>query len=157
MLDVPRTRIEDVESRVTRPNPDEARIIDEQRDDCVACERSWTTLAVPKYRELIGAAVPARQSAVAHRDPQIVVSIFGNGLDVVARKSVRSAAPITISNQPMPVITHQAVLSAKPHETLAVLQRGIDSALWQPISGGQMLENRGRLLGDSPGGRLHED
>jgi hypothetical protein len=85
-----------------------------------------------------------------------VIRILGNRPNQAARQRVRGALPIPIPNQPVPVVTHEAILSAEPDETLAVLQARQDGALRQPIGGRQMIEDGRGRLSDAPGGLLHE-
>ena len=107
------------------------------------------TRLMTEDRESVGIPIPTGQPAVRDCDPQIVMLILGDGLNEIARQPIRGAAAIAVSEQPVSVITDQAILRTEPDKTLGVLQGYVHRALGQTVRRGQMLEYRrrsGRLV-----------
>jgi hypothetical protein len=109
---------------------------------------------MPEHSKSICIAVPSGKATVRHCDPQIVMSILSDGLNEVAREPIRCPSMISVPKEPVSVVANQAIFRAEPDESLAVLQRGVDRALGQPVRGGEMLENSGRCLGSGRRSRL---
>src|SRR4029077_15089853 len=151
-------RVKDVDTRVTGTDPDAAQVIDDQCAEYIAGKRFGMRRVVPVHRESIGAAVPPGQATVREGDPEVVVNVFGDRLDEVARKPVGRPAAVTVAKEPVSVVANEAVLGSGPHESLAVLQGGVDGALGQAAGGRQMREDgrgcigaaRGRCGGQGP-------
>jgi hypothetical protein len=79
-------RIQDVETLVECPGPDPSLRVDEQRADAVTRERARILRIVLVVLESVGGAIPVLDAAAVRGQPQIVVTVLGDGPDVVTRK-----------------------------------------------------------------------
>jgi hypothetical protein len=147
VIDAPGDRIQDIDTRVTSAYPDAAAAIDKQCAEDIAGKRVGTRRVMPVYRESIGAAVPLGKAAVRQGDPEVMVKVFHDRLNEVARKPIGRSAPVTVAKQPVSVVANEAVFGPEPYESLAILQGGVHGALRQAIRGRQMCEDGRRRIG----------
>src|ERR1700682_3060970 len=106
--------------------------------------------------EAVRRALPACQAPVLDGDPQIVVPVLDDGLDVVARQPAAGTARVGVAEQLMAVVAHQAVFGGEPHEALRILQGREYRPLRQAVRCRQVLENERRICGARAGTRSQQ-
>jgi len=138
VLDAPRCRLQNVEPRVGGSDPDTIAAIDHDSVHGVAGERGGIVRVVAVDDEGVGGALPARHAAVLDGDPQIVVPVLDDGLDVVARQPAAGAARVGVAEQ---------LMAVEPYEALRVLQGREHRPLRQAVGGRQVIEHQRRVRG----------
>ncbi len=149
MLAAPGGRIEDIDASIGRTDPEPAARIERKRAGGVAGERARICGVVAIDREGVGRPIPTGNTRILDRDPQIVVRILDDLMNVVARQAATGARGVRIAQQLMAVIAHQAILRTQPYEALRVLQGHEDGPLREPIRGREVLEDERRRVGGS--------
>ncbi len=141
MFDPAGRRLQNIDSRIAGSDPDPPTRIQHQGAHRIARQGLRIGIAVPNDGEGVGIPVPARDPSILDRDPQIMVRIFDHLEDVVAGQAAAAGRQTRVADQLVTVVADESIFSREPHESLRVLQSRVNSALWQAIRGGEVLEN----------------
>ncbi len=95
----PGRRIENVDARIAGSDPDPAVRVHQHGARGIARERGGIGGIVPKDREAVGRPVPAGDTCILDRDPQIVMRILDDLIDEVARQPAAGAGRVGIADQ----------------------------------------------------------
>ncbi len=85
VLEAPGRRVQNIDSRVHRADPETAARIQHQGARCIAGERTGRRWIVSVDGKAVRRPVPTGNACILDRDPQIMVCVFDDLVDVVAR------------------------------------------------------------------------
>src|SRR6266481_1368626 len=116
MLDAPGCRIQDVDTRIAGSDPNPTARVHHHGPRGVAAEGIGMGGIMAEDREGISAAVPAGDTGILDRYPEIVMRILDDLVDEVTGQSTTYAGRVCVANHVMAVIADQTVFGTEPDE-----------------------------------------
>src|SRR5882672_12200935 len=118
MLDAPGCGIQDVDTRIAGSDPNPSARVHHHGPRGVAAEGIGIGGIMAEDREGISAAVPAGDTGILDRYPEIVMRILDDLVDEVTGQSTTYAGRVGVANKGLAIIADQTILGAEPHEAL---------------------------------------